>query len=481
MPKTIRRGIRILIPICLLLALLAAFPLRYAPKRLQISLDATEFTETSDTIWNPYQGWYRIYGYMLSDEASDITSEVRTSIRNDVTTRLALLEINLKEYRNGAISEMGLSNLDELLSAWEDSNKQLILRFLYDWDGKAMQTEPDTIEQVMEHMAQVAAIVNAHRNCVYLMQGIFVGNHGEMNNSRYMTTEGMRRLMECLSAVVDPSIYLSVRTPQHWRAIQQSTEPLNAEDAFAGNLLSRIGLFNDGMLASGNDLGTYGDTPDGEMDSYEKKATRASELAFQDKLCHFVPNGGEVVLDNPYNDLDNALKDLAQMHVSYLNYDYDAAVLDKWKNAAYSNEGSVYDGRSGYEYIGSHLGYRYVLRSLVLNQKPGQSKEASLGLTVENVGFANSLRKFTLELLLESAENGEIFRIPVDTDARFWDSGQAVSLDIPLDASQYPLGDYRIYLSLTDDATGEEILFANDLTKTGQGYALGGLTLRELQ
>lgn len=45
-----------------------------------------------------------------------------------------------------------------------------------------------------------------------------------------------------------------------------------------------------------------------------------------------VPNGGEVVLDNKYNDIDNAAKDLASMHVSYLNNAHDLAVINKWKN-----------------------------------------------------------------------------------------------------------------------------------------------------
>ena len=47
-------------------------------------------------------------------------------------------------------------------------------------------------------------------------------------------------------------------------------------------------------------------------------------LIFQEKLCQYVPNGGEVTVDNEYNDLDNAITDLSQMHVSYLNSEHDA-------------------------------------------------------------------------------------------------------------------------------------------------------------
>ena len=50
-----------------------------------------------------------------------------------------------------------------------------------------------------------------------------------------------------------------------------------------------------------------------------------------------VPNGGEVVLDNKYNDIDNAAKDLASMHVSYLNNAHDLAVINKWKKQTYTD------------------------------------------------------------------------------------------------------------------------------------------------
>ena len=37
---------------------------------------------------------------------------------------------------------------------------------------------------------------------------------------------------------------------------------------------------------------------------------RMEELAFQEKLCSRVPNGGEVIIDNEYNDLECAIADL---------------------------------------------------------------------------------------------------------------------------------------------------------------------------
>lgn len=475
--KTNPKRLMLTLTFALLLLLAITLVFFHFSKYPQLSVSASSFSESSSHLDNPYQGWYRIYGYLLSDTRTVTAEDIAKGIEQDSDSRLALLEINLKEYRNTAISEKGLEHLDTLFSSWSKSGKQLIVRFLYDWDGKARETEPEHISQILEHMTQVAEILNRYADNIYILQGIFVGNCGEMNNSRYMTDESLCRLMEHLASVTDPSIYLSVRTPAHWRTINQSFEPPKIEEAFSGKLLSRIGLFNDGMLGSANDLGTYGELPYDELASYQDKADRNGELAFQNKLCEYVPNGGEVVLDNPCNDLNHAIADLQTMHVSYLDYDYDTAVLDKWKSSTYQKSGSVFDGVSGYDYIGEHLGYRYVFRSLELNYKPDSGKKAELILQIENTGFANSLRKFEPEILLENTETSETFSLSTGTDSRFWKSQKKTDIAIPLQPLDYPEGSYRIFFKITDSASREIIQFANTLPLSEKGYEIGVLNI----
>ena len=66
-----------------------------------------------------------------------------------------------------------------------------------------------------------------------------------MNNSNYMSLEHMRELATHLDSIIDPAIYLSVRTPEHYRIVSRSSEPLSSEDAFSGKISARTGLFND--------------------------------------------------------------------------------------------------------------------------------------------------------------------------------------------------------------------------------------------
>ena len=306
-------------------------------------------TESADELSNPYIGFYHMYGYVLG---SDSLSNLPAASDSDAKNRqgIVMLEVNLQNFSNEDLSDSALSQLDTILSAWQRHGSQVILRFLYDWDGKAMETEPQSLEQILRHMDQTAEVVNRYTDCVFLMQGIFVGNCGEMNNSHYMSDEDCTTLMHHLAEVTDPSVFLSVRTPVQRRKILDSSERPTKETAFDGSLSSRLGLFNDGMLGTANDTGTYGDTA-ASADTYRSAWVREDELSFQNELCNFVPNGGEVTLDNPLNDLAHAIQDLSRMHVSYLNSEHDPAVLDKWKAAAYKDKASVFNGLSGYDYI----------------------------------------------------------------------------------------------------------------------------------
>ena len=262
-------------------------------------------TESADELSNPYIGFYHMYGYVLG---SDSLSNLPAASDSDAKNRqgIVMLEVNLQNFSNEDLSDSALSQLDTILSAWQRHGSQVILRFLYDWDGKAMETEPQSLEQILRHMDQTAEVVNRYTDCVFLMQGIFVGNCGEMNNSHYMSDEDCTTLMHHLAEVTYPSVFLSVRTPVQRRKILDSSERPTKETAFDGSLSSRLGLFNDGMLGTANDTGTYGDTA-ASADTYRSAWVREDELSFQNELCNFVPNGGEVTLDNPLNDLAHAM------------------------------------------------------------------------------------------------------------------------------------------------------------------------------
>ncbi len=465
----------LLIALCTLFAALPTAGIR------AISYQPADYALSNRQLNNPYRGWYHIYGYTLSDSAPINPQDIEDIAKKDVN-QLALLEINLHNYADCEISPLGLAQLDSALLAWQNAGKQLILRFLYDWKGKARESEPQNISTIKRHMEQTGEIVNKYTGCVYIIQGIYVGNCGEMNNSDYMSLENMNELAAYLDSVIAPSIYLSVRTPEQYRVVSQSRQALADADAFSGKIAARTGLFNDGMLGSGNDLGTYGDKSLAYSDDFTGKGTRSEEIAFQNKLCHYVPNGGEVVLDNEYNHFPQAVSDLNAMHVSYLDGDYDRAVLDKWRACVYSandpaDADGVFDGTDGFSYIGAHLGYRYAIRSSACGFDTFWDDKATLAVTMGNDGFSSSYRPFVSAITVVREDGGICDTIIADADNRYWKSKEDTTWEVPLDVCSYGNGKYQIYYRLYDPATHREIRLANKTTHTNYGYLLGSVTI----
>ena len=489
------------------------------------------YTESTDALNNPYIGWYTIHGYLLaedakfslpntangSDTATNTAQNLADNIVNDSSVDsasepgLALLEINLMNYANCDLTDTALDEIDSILSAWRQTGSQLILRFLYDWDGQNLANEPKELSQILTHMEQIGPIVNEYASSVYLMQGIFVGNWGEMNNTIHIGNGEMETLIQKLADVIDPSIFLSVRTPAHWRSIvgdsadgdgnatkrriSGGTQPtlLSIADPQLALLASRLGLFNDGMLGSANDTGTYGDKMSADADTnYSDAWVREDELTFQNELCRYVPNGGEVTIDNVYNDFDNAIKDLAQMHVSYLNREYDDTVLNKWrkttvnentmnKNAVIGsdvNANTIWNGMSGYDYIERHLGYRYILDSSSLKFHPLFDDTGMLTVEIRNVGFSNCYRPLDVKVYVVSDLTGEcVSETTVDTDPRLWNSGETSMFTVPIDIRNLHDQNYTFYLKCTDPALDRTIQFANTQTLTDYGYELGSIAI----
>ena len=457
------------IPIVLVLAICTGL---FAAHLKKVTVyTASPLLETNAILSNPYMGWYSLIGYTLSD--SEPLSVPTSYLGADSPTELVLLEINLGNYADCNISEEGLSRLNQLFSSWSDTRNQLLLRFVYDWDGNNLQTEPDLRSQIERHMEQLAPVINRYARSIYLLQGVFVGNWGEMNHSDYLSGDDLTALTGKLASLTDPSIFLSVRTPAQLRMILKTPTPLPASDAYSGSLASRLGLYNDGMLGSPTDIGTYGDSTSDTSD-YTKAWPRADELTFQDRLCQYVPNGGEVITPNNCNDLDAAIQALQTMHVSYLNKDYDPDVIDKkWKTSLYSGSDSLYQGMTGYDYISCHLGYRYVLTASAFS--PGQ-----VSITIENKGFSSCYRPLSVSLAVTSSDGNWQHTIPVDTDTRTWLPGKNITLKVSLADLHLAPSSYTLALKLTDPSTGREILLASNLLHDTNGYQIGTLTVDTL-
>lgn len=426
----------------------------------RLKMEAAVFEESARPLHNPNRGFYRLYAFQITDSAVDYAAQVDSLYSQDQDTTLALIEINLLEYRAGEISRAGLENIDALFRALSNGGKRLIVRFLYDWESNNLHTEPEELDVILRHMEQLKDILRRYSDDIFILQGLFIGDWGEMHHTRYESAQDLRRLAQKLAEA--SGAYLAVRTPAQWR--------LATQDGADAALAVRLGLFNDGILGSETDLGTYDMASQGDQ-----RRSRTEELAFQEELCRSVPNGGEVVVENPLNDFEAAVRDLSAMHVTYLNQGYDPAVMEKWADTVVSQDG-CFDGMDGLSYMERHLGYRLLIGGVTMERRAFR-QQALVEASFRNEGFAPLYLEPELTLSLRGTDGGLAGEYPAAHNLCGLAGGaeaeksQTVQWVIPTEG--LAAGHYEVYLRLEDPVSGQEILLANSQDSGPYGYCLG--------
>jgi hypothetical protein len=307
----------------------------------------------------PSRGWYSIFSFTLS-KAEDY-DELKWSIRKDED--LALMRVNLCEYRDCDISDEGLVNLSGLFDFFRKHDREIILRFVYDIEGMGLMNEPSSKRIIKRHMEQVAPIIIKNADNIITVQGVFTGSWGEMHSSRYTDRADIADLVITLFEATKGSVNIALRTPKQiseLAAVLSETHYQNKD-----KLIEKIGLYDDAMLASPNDLGTF------TQDKMKDELSVLKEISFHNYV------GGETVSASELNDGKTAVDGMRARCVTYLNSQYDTAVLDKWKNQEYDKNISVY------QYISEHLGY--CLEYAGIKQSVFSKKAV---VVLKNTGFA---------------------------------------------------------------------------------------------
>lgn len=439
--------------------------------RLKADVESFPFTESSKKLNNPNRGFYCLYTFQITEEDIDYQQLVKEIYHRDLDTELTQIQICLQAYREGLISEKGLANIEALLCAVETLDRQLILRFLYDVEGQGEVYEPPSLDTILQHMRQLEPILTKAERNIFIIQGFFTGNWGEMNGTHYDTDDDLQRLAGQLAAVTKKSTYLGVRIPAQWRRVMNAESLREALDG-------RLCLFNDGMLGNESDYGTYRPENVVGEDPLQRRYPQ-EEIDFQKELCRRVPNGGEVITSNPYNDFANAVAGLKDRRVTYLNKDYDQAVMNKWKDAVWDGD-DCFQGMDGYTYIERHLGYRIFIADTDLGYD--QKKNCvDVAVNLKNVGFAPMYKKPRIKVFLYSEKDGQSVPVDMKCDileligAEEAEEVRTAQARISLDGLER--GEYDVYFRMEDPDTGAPILMANEEDIQGYGYYIGKMNL----
>jgi len=397
----------------------------------------SSFAEITTDFPNPERGFFRFSDLSpMTDFAS-----IRAS-----GASLAYTRIQLNDFRTSPISQAFLDNLSLAFAKLRAAGLKAVVRFQYDEAGGQDATK----DQILAHIQQLKPTLRQNSHLIATMQAGFIGAWAEWHTSANGLDQNTAAKSAILLALLDavPDRFVQIRTPTHKADIFGSSFPMTDSAAFSSNLCARVGHLNDAFLSSDDDMGTY---PGDAVALWKSKV--ASET-------RFVPMGGEVLYNPPRSGGANALTEMALLHFSFLNQDYQQPVMDSWQ----------LDGT--YPEIRRRLGYRFVLRTagVASSVQPGQN--LPLNLQIENVGFAAMYNTRPVWIVLSNGLNryeipltGQIF------DPRRWLPGATINLNaqIPIPATA-ATGTYQLSLWLPDphaDLRGDvryAVRFANQGT-----------------
>lgn len=425
----------------------------FGRKKKQILLDSSKVIseENERNRKNPARGFYQVYPFDLSE---DVNQEYLDTTMHEEDS-LCLVEICLKAYKDGEIEEIGVNHLHQILMYFRTRKKDLILRFAYDFDGHAAESEPTNIKLIQTHMEQLLLVVEQYHDIVILMQGLFVGNWGEMHTSRFTTDSSLKKLYETYRMSPAGHIYLAVRTPYMIQMLLDENKAIERKmqkepTVFKEHLrhLDKIGLFDDAILYNEDDCGTF------DQNHFQE------EMQFIQKKVIKVPNGGEVLQGEESFSYVNVLSHLQNMHISYLNRQYDRRVLDKWGEDAYGDT-------NFYDYVEKHLGYCLHMDSITYDPQ-----QYELDIQVINIGFAALMETAECRVMVEQEwtnmdmETGEMvhgFHLEQQANYRVRHASVQSGLTANWILKLNPLkkGKYRVTVKLVRLKDQREIYFSN--------------------
>lgn len=416
---------------------------------------AEKFKESCATLNNPNRGWFSLYSFDIEE---NIDYKKKFKLSDDENLVLVLADIGA--YRDKENIENALVKLENIIDFFIEHGKDIILRIAYDHEGKGMEKEPSMFKMVLRHAEQIADFVSIHQDKIFLYQGLLIGKWGEMHTSKYIDADRIRELNAVFENKLKNNMYRAVRRPVQWRMIR--FQP-NIDE---GVKTDSLGIYNDGMFGSESDLGTYDDTNKTDI-SWSKAWNRDKETEFIGKIAYTVPVGGEALYGESFvvrNNPDRYVTELSRVRATYLNGHYDHKLIEYWKNTFVKEKG-IWEKSTYYDYIGAHLGYRFVIRNAEVRKN---GNNVIINVDIENCGFADIYKDTLLFVQIEG--NQESLRECYTEKLNDCHPGNTETFSVEVKKT---VGKVYIY---AEQLTKKRVYFANEPMMTDGSIILGEIT-----
>lgn len=379
--------------------------------------------KASDEIFpNPERGFCT---QLSRNYSEDLANSLRAE-NITVVQRIYLLE----NFIDTAISATYLQNIQNDMNIARKAGLKLVIRFSY----TERQTGKDApLEIIKMHLDQLKPLLTANYDVIAYLEAGFIGAWGEWyySTNKLNNTEDRRAVLFKILSVLPKERMVVVRTPGYKMDIfnLRDTDWISTDSAFTETYRTRTGAHNDCFLAGVDDMGTY--SP-GRMDQ---------ERNFLHLDNRFVPMGGETCREfAPKSECPSAINEMAYLHFSVLNRDYNKRVLSTW---------------TCMDEVKRRLGYRFRLIDSRIPESIAPGRTLSIQITIRNDGFASPYNKRRCDLILRNNVNGKQYKLPTGDDPRYWLPDSAVTLNIKAGIQKkMPQGNYEILLHLGDPVPG---------------------------
>jgi hypothetical protein len=319
--------------------------------------------------------------------------------------------------------------------------------------------------RIISHIEALASTINANKDVILSIQAGSIGKFGEWyytDSSTEFGDEGSisteqwdnrRDVVDTMLNNFDSSIPIQVRYANAKREMYGSTL-ITDGTAYQNTPLARVGFYNDALLNSYGDEGTY------SVGSECTNPTGTTDYNFISNAGKYLPMTGE---PNDINPCDggyrtsgfNAVYEFNLLNFSVINRDYEPNVWQGWIDQGYYNE------------ILRNLGYRLELISSTLSG-------SNLSLVINNVGYSKILFEKKTYIIYRDNLNNEYKRL-LPLDIRTLNKGtNTVNITLPNDV---PSNSYSLLIQITDKTVSLEntvaycIQFANTgLWELSTGY-----------
>ncbi|CAL4109010.1 unnamed protein product [Meganyctiphanes norvegica] len=319
----------------------------------------------------------------------------------------------------------------------------MLVRFAYSYPDSLTSTTPDEnhdapLEQAIKHIQQLAPLLQDHIGVISAMYAGFIGAWGEWyytqnyGNEDDLTSEDWDKRLSLVEVLLDALPYprqIMIRYPHGKQRLLNREDPLQDNEAHDDSAAARLGHHNDCFLAKENDQGTYTDKP--------------KEYPYLQQETRVLIQGGETCQYNPpRTSCPTALKEMCELHYTFLNHEFHERVISGWEEQKCIEE------------IRWSLGYRLVGIRAVTPETATIGDQLCLSITLKNIGWAAPINPRTLQIILRHTNSGEEITLPADpqVDPRKWLPGEHNFQTSNLVTADAPEGQYQVVLCLGDPA-----------------------------